>query len=62
LIRWTTIQKEKVRRYFRKYLVVEKKLPRKNEIEKFQALYSDIFNNKDWKKIKAFMNNELKKK
>lgn len=55
-VRWTSEQKKVTREYFKANIKI-KKPPTEKEIEDFREQYN-IMENKDWKKIKAFVYNE----
>lgn len=61
LIPWTTQQKECVTTFFAEH-IKSKKPPKKVECEELKALYPDILNNKNWLKIKVFIQNAYSKK
>ncbi|KAL4718947.1 hypothetical protein ACJJTC_005242 [Scirpophaga incertulas] len=56
LIPWTAEQKLKTKEYFKKH--INKKIPpKKYECEKLIALHPNLFTNKNWLKIKVFVQN-----
>lgn len=59
--RWTPLQKKCALKYFAKKIKSGESL-RKEETEEFKNKNSELFKNKDWVKIKAFIFNEQKKK
>lgn len=61
LVPWTDEQK-KVANFFFANHIKKKKAPKRRECEEFKALYPELFNNKDWLKIKVFTQNVYSKK
>lgn len=59
--RWTELQKQYALEYFSNNIISGKPL-RKEETEKFKSIYSELFKNKTWVKIKAFIFNKQKEK
>lgn len=57
LVPWTDQQKKLLRDYF-KMKIKNKVTPKKPEIMKLKESHPDVFKNKDWVKMKAFIYNE----
>lgn len=55
-IKWTEEQKELTRNFFKNH-ILNRKPPIQKEVEQFKELFP-CMDNKDWKKIKAFVWNE----
>ena len=60
LVPWTNDQKEVTLNYFKEH-IKNKKPPKKVECENLKTLYGEVLNNKDWLKIKVFIQNEYSK-
>lgn len=61
LVRWTEEQKEVVTLYFKEH-IKQKRPPRKIECEDLISKNSELLKNKDWLKIKVFIQNKYSKK
>ncbi|KAK4886598.1 hypothetical protein RN001_002869 [Aquatica leii] len=61
LIKWTSEQKNIVKNFFA-YHIKNKRPPKKNECEELKSQYSEVLKNKDWLKIKVFIQNEYQKR
>ncbi|KAK5647978.1 hypothetical protein RI129_002870 [Pyrocoelia pectoralis] len=61
LVPWTQQQKKVVKEYFRKN-IAKKKPPIRSECEKLKEIHKDLLDNKDWLKIKVFIQNQYTKK
>lgn len=61
LVPWTTDQKTAVKDFFKKH-ILKKIPPKKDECLKVRELNKPLLENKDWLKIKVFVQNEYKKK
>ncbi|KAK9876275.1 hypothetical protein WA026_012574 [Henosepilachna vigintioctopunctata] len=61
IIRWSSNQKEAVETYFSQH-INEKRPPRKRECIRLKSLYPELLANKDWLKIKVFVQNKYTKK
>ncbi|KAF5280150.1 hypothetical protein FQA39_LY18126 [Lamprigera yunnana] len=61
LVKWTDEQKSIVRKYFQKH-IRNKKSPKRLECEELNKKYPDILSNKNWLKIKVFIQNIYIKK
>lgn len=60
-IPWTIQQKEIVKEYFKSH-ITEKKPPKRHECEKLISMHENLLENKDWLKIKVFVQNMYDKK
>lgn len=60
LVPWTEEQKEIVTNYFATY-IKKKQAPKKSDCEDLKLLYPQVLENKDWLKIKVFIQNVYKK-
>lgn len=60
LVKWTNEQKNIIMRFFENHIKT-KRPPRKNECEELKKLNPKIFENKDWPKIKVFVQNQYQK-
>lgn len=56
LVPWTKEQKDVVTKYF-KFHIKNHQPPKKNECEKLKEQHVDLLKNKDWLKIKVFVQN-----
>ncbi|CAH0550878.1 unnamed protein product [Brassicogethes aeneus] len=61
LVTWTPEQKKTVKLFFFKH-IKDKKPPRRAECEELKNTYPNLFKNKDWLKIKVFIQNIYTKK
>ncbi|XP_012549781.2 uncharacterized protein LOC105842288 [Bombyx mori] len=61
LVPWTTEQKSAVLSYFKMH-IKKRKPPKRGECETLKELYPDLLSNKDWLKIKVFIQNTYSKK
>lgn len=61
LVSWTIDQKNVVRNLF-KSNINEKKVPKKGECEDLKKQFPELLQNKNWLKIKVFIQNEYNKK
>lgn len=61
VVRWTEQQKEVVMEYFGDY-IKKKILPKLHECNDLKVKYPELLHNKDWIKIKAFIQNASRKK
>ncbi|XP_074029091.1 uncharacterized protein [Leptinotarsa decemlineata] len=61
LIPWTNEQKEVVKAFFGNN-IKKRKPPKRKECQELKELYPDLLNNKDWLKIKVFIQNLYSKK
>lgn len=61
LVPWTKEQKDVVQQYFRKHIKANK-VPKKMECEQLRLQHSKLLHNKDWVKIKVFVQNEYTKR
>lgn len=59
LVPWTEEQKQVVRNYFLTN-IERKKPPKRLECEDLKSLYPELLKNKDWLKIKVFIQNLYK--
>ncbi|CAH2100591.1 unnamed protein product [Euphydryas editha] len=59
LVHWTTAQKNLVIKHFKRH-IRSKKAPKRRECDALKALHPELLQNKDWKKIKVFMQNYYK--
>uniref|UniRef100_A0A8D9E1H0 Uncharacterized protein n=1 Tax=Cacopsylla melanoneura TaxID=428564 RepID=A0A8D9E1H0_9HEMI len=57
---WTEEQKSKTMSFFRKH-IQNKKPPKRNECETLIKTYPQVFHNKDWLKLKVFVQNKYSK-
>lgn len=60
LVPWTNKQKEVTLKYFKNH-IKSKKPPKKHECDELKEKYKEILQNKDWLKIKVFVQNAYKK-
>lgn len=60
LVPWTDVQKQVAKDFFKNY-IRNKKTPKKTECEELIRKHPDIFSNKNWLKMKVFIQNEHKK-
>ncbi|CAH1107401.1 unnamed protein product [Psylliodes chrysocephalus] len=61
LVPWTSRQKKVVKKYFTNH-IKSKTPPRRRECEELKEQHKEMLSNKDWLKIKVFIQNEYKKK
>ncbi|XP_050360159.1 uncharacterized protein LOC126779973 [Nymphalis io] len=61
LVPWTNEQKNVVTKYFKQH-IQDKKPPRRAECDEIKKKYPTLFQNKDWLKIKVFIQNIYMKK
>lgn len=61
LVPWTNQQKKTVKNYFKKHIET-RKAPKRSECEELKTKYTELLANKDWLKIKVFIQNEYMKK
>ncbi|KAL1488739.1 hypothetical protein ABEB36_014538 [Hypothenemus hampei] len=61
LVSWTEDQKRIVKNYFVSH-IRNNKPPKRHECEKLKEQYTDLLQNKDWLKIKVFIQNRYTKK
>ncbi|XP_024084023.1 uncharacterized protein LOC106662998 isoform X2 [Cimex lectularius] len=61
LVPWTTEQKQLVKQFFKSHIKT-KTAPKKRECEKLISLHPTIFSNKNWLKMKVYVQNEYTKK
>ncbi|CAH2100592.1 unnamed protein product [Euphydryas editha] len=59
LVHWTTPQKNLVINHFKRH-IRSKKAPKRCECDALKALHPELLQNKDWKKIKVFVQNSYK--
>lgn len=55
-IRFTECEKQNMNNYFRNH-IQNKIAPKKDEVKKFMKKYKNMFMNKNWVKIKAYVYN-----
>lgn len=60
LVKWTSEQKNFTLNFFKSH-IENKRPPKKNECEELKKLFPQVFKNKDWLKIKVFVQNQYKK-
>lgn len=60
LVKWTEEQKKLARKFFVEKIRL-KQPPKKGECENLISKFPNVFSNKDWKKIKVFIQNEYTK-
>lgn len=60
LVPWTTQQKNIVKKFFSKH-IKNKQPPKRHECEELRSQHPDILHNKDWLKIKFFIQNAYTK-
>lgn len=60
LVPWSEQQKTVVTNFFKNHIKI-KKPPKKAECESVKSQYPDLLNNKDWLKIKVFVQNKYTK-
>ncbi|KAJ8932511.1 hypothetical protein NQ314_014603 [Rhamnusium bicolor] len=61
LVPWTSEQKKVARRFFKDHIKYRKP-PKREECDELKEKHSDLLQNKDWLKIKVFIQNEYTKK
>jgi hypothetical protein len=61
LVPWTDHQKQVVKKHFASH-IRNKKPPKRKECEELKKLHKDLLENKDWLKIKVFVQNQYVKK
>ncbi|KAF5282708.1 hypothetical protein FQR65_LT02705 [Abscondita terminalis] len=61
LVAWTKEQKEVVKDFFADH-IIKKKPPKQRECTELKNKHAELLNNKDWLKIKVFIQNEYTKK
>ncbi|CAH2100589.1 unnamed protein product [Euphydryas editha] len=60
LVNWTTPQKDLVIKHFIRH-IRSKKAPRRHECDALKDLHPELLQNKDWQKIKVFVQNYYNK-
>lgn len=59
-VKWTSEQKDTIMKFFESN-IKNKKPPKKAECEQLKSLHPQLFHNKNWLKMKVFVQNEYKK-